>query len=175
MKVLKEIVLKLKLSFSNKKDKVERKAVPLESASHIGLLINTSNLNEAEAINDFAKSLIKEGKKVSALAFFSSNKTIHFDFPCTYQTWKDLDWKGDFDKEIIHTYTKTPFDFLYSINIFPILPFNYLLWKSHAKCRVGAYSSNAPLDLMIQNPEKRDLSFLIEQMNKYTRKIKTGK
>ena len=171
---LKEFLLNFRMNFFLKKEKIERKAISYEKATHIGLLIHSSNLKDANAINEFVSQLLKDGKKVTAISFTPTKKTIHFEFPCFYLSWDDADWKGDFRREIIHTFIKTPFDYLYSINISPILPFNYLLKKAHARCRIGIYQEGAPLDLMIRIPNDQDLSFLLEQMIKYSQKITTG-
>jgi hypothetical protein len=169
---LKKFLFQLRLNFSSS-DKIERKPVSFEKANHIGMLISSTSLKDAGSVNEFASRLIKEGKKVTAICFISGKKSFHFDFPCFYFSWEDIDWKGRFKREIIHSFIKTPFDYLYSINIFPILLFKYILNKSKAGCRVGLFEENAPLDLMIMIPEDQDLSFLIGHMINYSQKIKT--
>lgn len=171
---LKKLLLKLRLSLSKGRSTRELNSVNFSQAQKIGLLIylhDSSLLNEIEA---FAKDLMKEGKKIEALSFSERPSAIRFSFPCTYFSFKDLDWTGNFKGESINKFIKTSYDYLYSINIFPILPFHLITRKCMAKCRVGQFEENGDLDLMIEIGKAKNLSFLLEQMKIYSKKINSN-
>lgn len=169
---LKQFFLNLKLSLAAKK-KVSsvRTPVNFKKAEKIGLLIHMNDSSLINLIEGFAKEMIKEGKKVEGICFSNQPSSVRFTFPCQYFSYEDVDWKGDFKRDWINKFTKTSFDYLYSINILPILPFEWIIRKSEAKCRVGKYDEKSDLDLMIQIDQNKGLAFLLEQMKIYSQKI----
>lgn len=173
MSFLKKQLLKLRLSMTSGVAAGERKPVTYSKANHIGVLIYLSDPGIKTKVEDFVSEFIREGKKTEAICFSEKPTLFRFNFPCQYFSLKDMDWKGDFQQELINKFVKTPFDYLYSINILPILPFRYILRKSAARCRVGKFEERADLDLMLQIPGDKSLSFLMDQMRIYSKKIST--
>lgn len=174
MKFVKRLLLKTRLAFTKERNAKEEQ-VSLQAADKIGLLIYLHENSLKYEVEDFAQQFINEGKEVIGLCFTLKPDTVRFSFPCKYFTLQDIQWNGDLDNETVNKFTKTPFDYLYSINILPILPFELILRKSKAKCRVGKYDEKTDLDLKIQIPSDKDLPFLLEQMILYSSKINTEK
>jgi hypothetical protein len=171
---IKNYILNLKHRFSKTDTSVIRKNLNFDDVKKIGVLIYNPDREFNTDINLFIKQLVSEGKSVEALCFTSTTNSIHFDFPCSYYSLEDVDWKGQFKREGINKFIKTEFDYLYSINILPFLPFKIVLKKSKAKFRIGNFEENADLDLMIKTDSNLTIRTLLEQINFYSKKLKSN-
>jgi len=166
------LILKIRRKLSGKAKTAIRHNVSYDDSKKIGLLIYNPDPAFNQELNAYVKSLQNEGKTVECLCFNSKKNNYFYDFPCAYFTSKSLDWKGDFKEERINKFIKTDFDYLYSINNLPFLPFKIILQKSKAKCRVGKYEKDLDLDIMIDPGKEQSLKALLEQMVIYSKKIK---
>lgn len=171
--MIKQLGLKLSKYLSGKGEQPERKAVSFQSAKSIGVLINSPSLDYATDLNQFIQAFEKDGKKVKVICNAENqNQMYRFRF-LPLDTKTDIGWKGEFVTEDIKNFIKTDFDYLYSINISPFLPFETILAKSHAKCRVGSNSDNPNLfELMIKLGPDEGFDSLIKRMKNYTEKIR---
>lgn len=166
------LILKVRQLLSGKASPVARRNVGYDDAKKIGLLIYNPDPSFNQILNTYVKTLQNEGKTIECLCFNSKKNNYFYNFPCSYFTIKSLDWKGDFKEERINKFIKTEFDYLYSINNLPFLPFKIILQKSRAKCRVGKYEKGLDLDIMIDPGKEQSLKALLEQMVIYSKKIK---
>ncbi len=134
-----------------------------------GILTSTTE-EQKSVIDDFVKSLTKKGYKVSILTF-STNKLKesidgHFDI-------KSFDWKGKILSPSLKDFTKTPFDFLFSINTSSNLSIENVLALSNAKIRVGANidDNNKNLDFVVNMKSQSSLKDLTANILEYTERI----
>ena len=86
---------------------------------------------------------------------------------------KDFNWVGRCKQEGLKKFIKTDFDYLFSLNTSPFLPFDNILAQSKAKCRVGVFDDKRTdyFELMVQPSKKTDLNAVTEQMIRYTKLI----
>jgi len=65
----------------------------------------------------------------------------------------------------------TQFDFLFCIESEKQPVFDIILSQTKANCRVGLYDENRTnlFELMVQNPDWKDIEYTLKQMLKYTK------
>jgi hypothetical protein len=175
--MIKGLSLFLKNEFYRLTRKVPKGPLGYDQALNIGILIHNPDHACNYAINDFVKELKKDGKKVEVICFINKDLNRIYEFPFIELTSKDIGWKGNFKQEKINKFIKTEFDYLYSINILPFLPFQNIILKSRSKFRIGYYFQNQdnqrkPFDFMVSLREGEKLDTLVKNMMTYTKKIK---
>jgi hypothetical protein len=172
--MLKGLSFLLKNQYYKITRKLLKNSVSYHHAISIGILINNPDSNFNYAINNFISQLIKEGKKVEVICFIDSHLNRLYDFKYIELTKNDIDWKGSFKLEKVNKFIKTDFDYLYSINISPFLPFENIILKSRSKFRIGYYFNNQRtiFDFMISLRDGEKLDSLVKNMMNYTKKIK---
>jgi hypothetical protein len=172
--MLKKLSFIIKNQFYRITGKLAKFPTGYHSAVNIGILINNPDSNFNYAINDFVNQLIKEGKKVEVICFIDSHLNRLYDFKYISLSKNDIGWKGNFKEEKVNKFIKTEFDYLYSINISPFLPFENIILKSKAKFRIGYHFNNQRnfFDFMISLRDGEKLYTLVKNMMIYTKKIK---
>ncbi|MBX9853193.1 MAG: hypothetical protein K2X86_15725, partial [Cytophagaceae bacterium] len=168
----KSLVLNIKSSFQQA-NTADRKTVSYKQAQHIGVMIWNPDQQFNSTINFFIKELNDEGKLVQVIVYNTKKNPQAYDFPHHTFDLRDFDWKGDIKNQVIDKFIKTPFDYLYSINILPFLPFKFILQKSKAKCRIGKFEKEANLDFMIELGKDQHLDILLDQLIIYSKKLRT--
>ncbi|MCP4520296.1 MAG: hypothetical protein GY827_01140 [Cytophagales bacterium] len=174
--MIKKFALKLRTRFALKKN-IVRKSIPFTSAKKIGVLVN-GDIKEKQAVNNFIDSLTSEGKEVQVLCFTKPPKKKEKPkklFPFRHDTFSIKDFKahGGFGSKKINNFVKTDFDYLFSLNTSPFLPFETILASCEAKCRIGSFleEKESFYELMVHGNKKGDLSSILEQMIFFTKKI----
>lgn len=162
---MKSIGLRIR-AFLKKRPK-DLKPKSFENAENIGVLINNPDFSQNKAINDFIKNLTASGKKVIVLCFLDKEVNRLYEFPYIELRSVDIGITGDFKQKKINKFIKTRFDYLYSINISPFLPFESILSRNESLIRIGKYFKGIEnkLEIMIDLNEKAQLHDLIKKMN----------
>jgi len=152
----------------------QRQSIDFNEVKSVGILIHNTEEVFCNAIESFVKRLIEEGKKVSVICHIDKGQRMAYKFNFLPLYAKDIDWKGDFKSDAINKFIKTEFDYLYSINISPILPFESILLKSNAKFRIGPYLKTEKnlFELMISLRNGENLNELVATMLELSKKIK---
>lgn len=154
-----------------------RKQTPVttsfEKVESIGILVNNPDFSVNDVLNRFVSSLIDKGKEVKVICYIDKGANRLYEFKYEALRNGDITWSGQFKSSVVNNFVKTEFDYLYSINISPFLPFENILLTSRAKFRIGMYMPGKEkyLDLMFQMGEKPSLPALIDQMCTFTKKI----
>ncbi len=175
--MLKKVVLRIRNRIARKKHNINRVTVPFSQASKIGILIKDIP-QEAKIINKFITEFTKEGKQVDILCYSNKSKKKQEESKKNYKfnyspiTSRDIKWNGKFKSKKINNFIKTDYDYLFSLNTSPFLPFENILVKSKAKCRIGCFQKKKEsyYEFMIHDG-KKSLKSLVEQMIFFTRKI----
>ncbi len=162
-----------KLVKKNYHNKKTRSMVNFSVATKFGVLVTDIEKNK-KVVNKLVKELKLEGKSVHVLCYGKSGKEVSLNFEYDSMHKKDISWKGKFKGYGIKKFIKSDFDYLFSLNTSPILPFRSILAMSNARCRVGMYneSNEKYFDLMVHPTKANDLAALVDQMIYYTKKIK---
>jgi hypothetical protein len=170
--MFRKLGLRLSSKKANKINSKKRSSVNFELASHVGILLHS------RFPQSVAKQLVSElksyGKDVTILYYNSSKSQRLREIDCVVFNRKDFKWNGKIKSEILKKFVKTDFDFLFSLNTSPFLPFENILARSVAKCRVGQFTEKQSeyYELMIHTAKENDTKELAQQMLYYSKMIK---
>ncbi|WP_448518759.1 DUF6913 domain-containing protein [Rhodoflexus sp.] len=116
----------------------KRRHAPLfAEAKQIGILFNADNQAIEKPLASFIRQLEKEGKSVTSLTYFDSERQGAFQFPYEVFTGSEIDWLGNIRSEKANKFIEKKFDFLFCFSAQPSDVTDLLLASSAAKCRVG--------------------------------------
>lgn len=162
---MKTLGLKVRAFF--KKRPTDLKPKSFDMAKKFGVIIHNPDFSQNEAINAFVKMLRSSGKEVEVICYLDKEVNRLYEFPYIEMRQTDIDITGGFKQEKINKFIKTRFDYLYSINISPFLPFESILSRTESLIRIGKYfkGSEKTLEIMIDLNEKAQLRDLIKKMN----------
>ena len=173
MKKISDYLLQLRNKYGHKPSNVRRITVNYSQAKQIGILFHIQSEQAHDMLNQFVAKLKKDGKQITALAFFEREASNPYSFSFDFFRQKDISATGTIRSETVNQFIQTPFDYLYCIQSMPFPPFDYILTQSHAKCRIARIFEEQDVisDLSIALPEQADESELIRKMQHYTEQI----
>lgn len=153
---------------------VRRQTLNYDETSFIGVLIKTEDPSMTQAIQTFLQRLAKDRKKVTVIVYQgAAENTVDFQFQHYLFTEKEIDNWGNIRSETIENFIHQSFDYLYCISKEEEPVFQYILAKSHAKCRIGKYNpkNEAFFEMMIDQKAEQGIDIFIEQALHYTKSI----
>ncbi|TAF67673.1 MAG: hypothetical protein EAZ55_01240 [Cytophagales bacterium] len=156
----------------------KRHTTTYQEAKNIGILfyIPENDETQAQTLNNWVAYLREQGKVVKTLTFLDINtQTNPYNFQFDYFTKKDISVLGNINSEKVETFIEQNFDYLFCIFLECLPPFENILLRSQAKCRVGKHIETKEdcLEFMIQLPtEQNNIKYLIESIDIYMEKIK---
>lgn len=173
MSKLGDYILGIKNKFSKETQNIKRETLNYVDTKYIGILFNIKNESHHQALNDFVHQLEKDGKKVSALAYFEREGSNPYDFKFEFFRKKDISSLGTIKSEQVDNFASMRFDYLYCINIDPFPAFDNILLHSQAKCRIGKFFENKInyFDFMLHLKDEGQEDILIKEMLHYTKKF----
>lgn len=173
MSKLGDYILKIRNRFAKQNEHTSRLAMNYAETKEIGLLFNVQNESSHEALNDLVNTLKKDGKHITALAYFEREHSNPYDFAFDFFRKKDISTLGVIKSEEVERFIQKPFDYLYCIHLQTFPPFDYILMHSQAKCRIGKHfeGKESEFELMISLDESETESALIQRMLAYTKKL----
>ncbi len=127
---------RLRQTLQNKKC---RFAPLFSEAKQIGILFDAENQAIEKPLAAFIRQLEKEGKSVSSLTYFDSERQAAFQFLYEVFTGNDIDWLGNIKSAKANKFMEKKFDYLFCFSAQPIPVIDLLLANSEAKCRIGFY------------------------------------
>jgi hypothetical protein len=166
---------KLNREIANKK--IKRKRPVFNEVQHVGIVYNAENKDESETVTHYANQLRTEGKKVFMMGYVDMKQLPHNK---NFNLQSEFFWKEKLDgfnlpiKGKIGRFLELDFDLLLNLYFEPLLPMQAIAAYSHAKYRVGSHIKGGAdvYDAMIDVGNKKDLRFLIEQIDFYLKAIK---
>ncbi len=154
-----------------RKNRAERTSISFKKARHVGLLFTIEDRKKHDYIKKLIHNLELEGKKIEAFAFLPPQKE-NYDFLFDFFTPEDISFWGAVKSERALRFADTPFDYLLCLDQKPKSHIRYLLARSRARCRAGAYSEELqPFFELMVNGVKSNVE-LIDQLYQYTSKLK---
>lgn len=149
-----------------------RITIPFAQAKRIGIIVDNIDKN-TKVINQFVENLVQQGKTVEVLGYTNPKQVPKLNIKYNAFSKKDFSWVGACKQDVLKKFVKTDFDYLFSLNTSPFLPFDNILAQSKAKCRVGVFNDKRTeyFELMVQPTKKEDLNSVTEQMIRYTKLI----
>ncbi len=151
---------------------VSRTSVGFERAQSMGILYSDNSTGKQAVIHQLITQLNQLGKQVMVLCYEPTcSQVIPPIFPTT--THQDIRPWGAIAFLPTKTFIKTPFDYLYHVDLAGDPVLDYLLARSHAKCRVGHYNAERTdlFEIMVSLKEganSSDIGNLASQMIRYT-------
>jgi hypothetical protein len=173
---IKNYIGRLQLERETKTKRIKRKLISFAQVNHIGIVYNANDTENERIVTAYANELRAEGKKVFMLGYVNEK---HLPASKKFLLNSEFFWREKLNginlpvKGQIGQFLQLEFDLLLNLYFEPILPLQAIAAYSNAKYRVGAHLEGGLdySDFMVDTGTKKDLSFLIEQMNFYLRNI----
>ena len=164
-------LLKYKTRKINRYNLSVRNSVKYSAATSIGILFTVEDLSKHNAIKELVQSLKDEGKQVTVLSLLPNGKD-NFEFKFDYFSASEFSYMGSINNEAVHSFVAQPFDFLFHLDSEVHILNNYILAKSHARCRVGNLQEEKSeyFELMVK-PLGKGIKELIDLQFNYIKKI----
>jgi hypothetical protein len=156
-------------------DRQPRNVVNYQQVNKIGILFHLSDDVDPEPLAQFIRKLEQDHKKLKLLTYLDTTHSHPYRFYIDFFHKDDIPWTGKLeDIPKIRQFLDTPFDYLFCIESEPQPVFHSILQKSIANCRVGLYNEKRTnlFELMVQNPDWKDLTHTLEQMLSYTKQLR---
>ncbi|OJJ15753.1 hypothetical protein BKI52_36130 [marine bacterium AO1-C] len=169
-----DYVFNLRNRFSQKAGSSATRATSnYQDAKNIGILFKIEDDEKHDALNAFVKTLQSEGKNLTLLTYFERLENNPYNFRYEFFSKKDITTLGKIKSRPVQNFIETPFDYLYCVTVNHFLPFDSILLKSQAKCRIGRYfpEQESCFELMLDLKETNGVDELIQQMLHYTKKL----
>lgn len=155
----------------------EHRLLPFSQAHHIGIVYNAETRENEQVVSRYANELRAEGKKVFMLGYVDSKQLPHTK---KFLLNSEFFWREKLNginlpvKEKIGQFLQMEFDLLLNLYQEPLLPMQAIAAYSNARYRVGARVSGSIdyFDAVIDTGTRRDLAYLVEQVDFYLRRIK---
>ena len=157
--------------------KLKRTFTSFNDVQHIGIVYNAEKKEEEALVVNYANQLRQDGKKVFLMGYVDLKQLPHSK---KFSMQSEFFWKeklNEFNlpmKGKIGRFLEMDFDLLLNLYFEPSLPMQAIAAYSNAKYRVGAKIEGGLdyIDAMIDVGQKKELSFLIEQIDFYLKNIK---
>lgn len=150
------------------------------SPAGIGLLYTHDPLNPAktDAVLQAVKKLQAAGNQVQILCYLPDNKATGINTPFDTVTKREINLLGKSQNEPFNKFLKSPFAYLYHIDLVSDVVLDYVVAKCMARRKIGNYLAGreALFELMFKDlaqPEvEGSFDTLIEKMFNYTQLLK---
>ncbi|MEI6507819.1 MAG: hypothetical protein WCO54_04995 [Bacteroidota bacterium] len=157
--------------------KVKRAFIPFADVQHIGIVYSADDKNEEEEVVNYANKLRSEGKKVFMMGYVDQK---HLPHTKKFNMQSEFFWKEKLNgfnlpiKGKIGRFLDLDFDLLLNLHTGVSLPMQAIAAYSKAKYRMGSNITGGLdfYDAMIDTGNRKDLIFLIEQIDFYLKAIK---
>lgn len=159
----------------NAPDVLERNVVNYHQVNQVGILFHLSEDVDPEPLARFIRKLEQDHKKLKILTYLEHTHSHPYRFYIDYFRKEDIHWSGKLEEiPKIRQFLDTQFDYLFCIESEPQPVFNELLQKTKANCRVGLFHDGRTnlFELMVQNPDWKDIAHTLDQMLNYTKLLK---
>ena len=153
--------------------KVKRVVTNLNDAKTVGVIYDSTNPDHDITITKFAEMLRNKGKTVEIIAYINDKKVDHKGDITIFNS-KVVNWYGIPLEARVNAFCEKQFDLLICALTSDSKPLEYMAYLSKAKYRVGPFDANKTncYDLMIQMGNKKELSYLLQQMVHFLENIK---
>ncbi|MCU0354179.1 MAG: hypothetical protein MUD08_10650 [Cytophagales bacterium] len=150
----------------------EVRFAPLTEARDVGILFMEEEGGQ-QALNRWIEQLAAERKRVRAFTYFEKPHSNPYQFKFDFLTPKEISLFGEIRNEKASQFIDFRFDYLFCTAKHILLPFEYMLLRSQARCKVGFHQEGKEhlFDLMIEAAPETSYADLLKQMHEYTLKI----
>jgi len=170
--LVKDFMLKRRCEVARKAASLfPRNTINYHQINQIGILFHITPDVDSEPLALFIKKLEYDHKKLKVLTYFEYVHSHPHKFYLDYFLKSDINWKGEINAPKISQFLDTPFDLLFCIESETQPVFDIILSQTKANCRVGLFDENRTnlFELMVENPNQKDIGYTLKQMLKYTK------
>jgi hypothetical protein len=152
-------------------DLFPRNTVNYHQVNQIGILFHLTEEVDSEPLARFIKKLEQDHKKLKILTYFEQYTSHPYHFYIDYFQKSDINLQGEINSPKMNQFLDTQFDFLFCIESEPQPIFDIVLSQSKANCRIGLFDEKRTnlFEMMVQNPDWKNLNHTLDQMLKYTK------
>jgi hypothetical protein len=168
MQKLKDLFFSYRNQQAGKNNSAVRRTVEYSQAKSVGVLFSDDEYLYP-AVSLLMKRLLDDGKRVKALMYFKTYTSTPFDFTYDYFTNEHLTATGLIKHDRVDRFIETEFDYLFCVNRQPFAPFDSIMLRSVARCRVGMYQEDktAGYELMLVYRENESAEVWVNQLFHY--------
>ena len=170
--LVKDFMLKRRCEEARKAiNPASRNTINYHQVNQIGILFHLDAETDPEPLARFIKKLEQDHKKLKILTYFEYAHSHPYKFYIDCFLKSDINWKGEINSAKMTVFLDTQFDFLFCIESEKQPVFDIILSQTKANCRVGVYDKERTnlFELMVENPNWKDIDYTLKQMLKYTK------
>ncbi len=158
----------------NRKNKIPHINTSFREAKEFGLLFTWEGEEKYSQLLGVIKFLEIHNKNVELLCYVKNSKEnftpelpVYFD--------RDITMWGKVKSRTLDAFIMKPYDFLWHLDLYQNTLVQYVLSRTHARCRVGKTNIDCQqyYELMIGSPGENNYKDLCEQVLHYTKSIIT--
>ena len=174
MNFLKQKMLDYLNKKTNNKNKIPHINTSFANSRDIGLIFTWEGNSKYAQVLELIKYLEIHGKKVELLCYVRNPKELNIPGIPVYMD-KDISFFGKTKSSICSNFLSKSFDFLLHLDLQPAIIVQYVLSRTHAKCRVGKNDmiNRQFYELMIRPTEEENFKDFCDQVLHYTKSIMT--
>ncbi|MFO7789177.1 MAG: DUF6913 domain-containing protein [Bacteroidota bacterium] len=175
IRALKQYYGKMQLRKLQKNRHHKAVSVNWEQVKRMGILYHCESEGDFKTVKAYVESL-PEHINASTLGFVDAKELSDFHIqaePFRFYCKADLNWYYKPVSPMVRGFIHEPFDLLINLCDGDVLPLNFVLLQSHARLIAGEYTNKQWHDLMIETEKNAPKSYLLEQIERYLKMIKT--
>jgi hypothetical protein len=159
---------------ANAKNKIPHLNTSFTNSKEIGLIFTWEGDSKYAQVLELIKFLEIHGKNVELLCYLRNPKEQNLP-GITFYRDRDVSIFGRSRSGEFTDFLSKPFDFLLHLDLHPAIMIQYVLSRTHAKCRVGKndMENQQFYELMIQPAEEENFKDYCDQVLHYTKSIMT--
>ena len=173
LKQLRSYVHKYMLQKELRFHKPDRQITNIADARDVGILLDATDPDRTNLINQLADSLRTQFRKVHILGFYNYPKpALNLNFQHFHN--KQLNWYLEPQGHIVEEFMNRKFDVLINAYTGENLQLEYISALSNAKYRIGVYEPSKTYlsDVLLDTKSPNDLRGFVEQVKHYIYQIR---
>tara|TARA_B100001093_G_scaffold513359_2_gene585114 strand:- start:843 stop:1343 length:501 start_codon:yes stop_codon:yes gene_type:complete len=165
-----KFILKSLNKLLNKSSTINRASINYKETKHIGILYKYVDENKQKALNDFAKKIKLDGKRVDFLPAISKRNADN-RYLKTFRT-SEINLLGKWSNSNVNLFIYQQYDFIIYPDLYLNNEMENILIRSHAKCRVGFIQNRLNLfELLLKSDNEYDINHRLMKLYSYIKKI----
>jgi hypothetical protein len=174
MNFIKQKILRYLNNRIQRKNRIPHINTSFSEAQDFGLLFTWQGATKFEQVKELIRFLDIHNKRFEMLCYVKNPKE---NYPAELPVVQDTDVStfGKAKPELLKSFIQKPFDFLWHLDMDSHVLLQYILARTHARCRVGKTNLECRqfYELMIQPTRENDYKEFYEQVFHYTKSIMT--
>ncbi|MFW5805565.1 MAG: DUF6913 domain-containing protein [Bacteroidales bacterium] len=175
IRTLKQHYGKLQLRKLQKQRHHKAISINWDEIKRLGILYQCQSERDFITVKTFSEG-VPEQIGLSTLGYVDAKELTDFHIqaePFRFYCQADLNWYYKPVSSVTRDFIHEPFDLLINLCDEDILPLNFVLLKSHARLIAGDYTKKQWHDIMIKTDKNAPKTYLLEQIVRYLKMIKT--